>query len=76
MFGHGLSYTTFVQSDPVFEGGRVRVSVTNTGTEAGEHVIAVYSQTLPHEIIAFGKVALAPGESKTVTLVQYHRNNE
>lgn len=75
-FGHDLSYTTFVQSDPVFEGGRVRVSVTNTGTEAGEHVIAVYSQTLPREIIAFGKVALAPGESKTVTLVQYHRNNE
>jgi beta-glucosidase len=75
-FGHGLSYTTFEESTPLFEGDQVRISVKNTGAQAGEHVIAVYSQTMPRELVAFSKVALAPGESKTITLVQYHRNNE
>lgn len=75
-FGHGLSYTTFEESTPVFDGDRIRVMVRNTGTRAGEHVVAVYSQVAPRELIAFGKVALEPGESKTVTLVQYHRNSK
>ncbi len=75
-FGHGLSYTTFEQSAPVFEGNQVRVTVTNTGGRAGEQVVAVYSKGSPRELIAFGKAMLKPGESKTVTLVQYHRSNE
>lgn len=81
-FGHGLTYTTFgysdVRADAVGEGADVRVevstTVTNTGTRAGAEVVQVYvrdpeaSVLRPtRELKAFAKVALAPGESRTVT---------
>ena len=82
-FGHGLSYTTFAYpharlSQPLFsdaEGVDVSVDVTNTGAVAGSDVVQIYvHQHAPRlsrprkELKAFAKVALAPGETRTVTV--------
>ncbi|MHA7179405.1 glycoside hydrolase family 3 C-terminal domain-containing protein [Arthrobacter sp. MDB2-24] len=79
-FGHGLSYTTFrtdsVQVDVTGEDTAVaRVTVTNTGSAAGKHVIQLYvaTETGPvrrpaRELRAFAKVNLAPEETSTVDL--------
>jgi beta-glucosidase len=79
-FGHGLSYTTFATSDlQVVATGddtaAVSVTVTNTGDRAGRHVVQVYVATTAgpvrrpvRELRAFAKVALEPGERRTVTL--------
>jgi beta-glucosidase len=81
-FGHGLSYTTFrleelrVASAQIGPGGRtdVTVRVTNTGARAGDEVVQLYirdqvsSVTRPtKELRGFARVALKPGESRTVT---------
>lgn len=73
-FGHGLSYTTFGYSDLSATQTSVSVTVTNTGSVAGAEVVQVYvrdpeaSVLRPvRELKAFGKVALAPGESSTLT---------
>jgi len=75
-FGFGLSYTTFKYSDLKVnkDGTSVSVTITNTGTRAGAEVAEVYA-TLPasadepwKRLIAYKKVELAPGESKTVTM--------
>ena len=82
-FGHGLSYTSFeigspvldTVSAPVGDTITVRVPVTNVGHRDGAHVVQCYVR--PHqsriarpdqELKAFAKVALAPGETTTVTL--------
>jgi len=79
-FGHGLSYTTFGATDLTVEPAgrdtaRVTVTVTNTGERAGKHVVQVYVATAvgpvrrpARELRAFTKVALEPGESRTVAL--------
>jgi beta-glucosidase len=79
-FGHGLSYTTFTTGDLAVEAtgddtARVTVTVTNTGERAGRHVVQVYVATTAgpvrrpsRELRAFTKVALAPGETRTVAL--------
>ena len=81
-FGHGLSYTTFEYSNlvvaPEFtrEGGlRVSVDVTNTGDVFGKEVVQFYVADKTgvavrpvHELKGFEKVALNPGETKTVTV--------
>jgi beta-glucosidase len=82
-FGHGLSYTTFRYSDlrldreTVRPNGTVEVSVrvTNTGKRAGDEVVQLYThqQTsrdkLPdQQLRGFQRVALNPGQSKTVRL--------
>ena len=79
-FGHGLSYTAFRTTQlrvvPTSDDSvRVSVTVENTGTVAGKHVVQVYvaTQTGPvrrpvRELRAFSKVALEPGESRTVEL--------
>ncbi|MBU6392967.1 MAG: glycoside hydrolase family 3 protein [Sphingomonadales bacterium] len=72
-FGHGLSYTSFRYDGLKVTGGRtvtVRFSVTNTGSRAGADVPQVYV-TLPgkaRRLIGWSKPALAPGESRTVTV--------
>lgn len=81
-FGHGLTYTSFDYSDVdaqvLGEGAdasvEVTATVTNTGDRAGAEVVQVYvrdpeaSVLRPtRELKAFAKVALAPGESRTVT---------
>lgn len=83
-FGYGLSYTTFDYSNlkvspaQIGPGGRAEVSVTirNTGRRAGDEVVQLYirdlvsSVTRPvKELKDFKRIALAPGESKTVTFV-------
>ncbi len=74
-FGHGLSYTTFGYSDLKVTGGDTLTfsfRVTNTGKVAGKAAPQVYLNGLPggdiKRLIGFDKVALAPGESKTVSL--------
>jgi beta-glucosidase len=81
-FGHGLSYTTFaitnVAVTPQSVGPADRVTVTadvaNTGSRAGDEVVQLYirdvvsSVTRPtKELRGFERVALRPGEKKTVT---------
>jgi beta-glucosidase len=80
-FGHGLSYTTFEYSNlrisplKVKAGDKIKVSIDiqNTGKIAGKEVVQVYIadiesrvQRPPKELKAFLKVALGPGETKTV----------
>jgi len=81
-FGYGLSYTTFAYSNPQVstptfkdvDGLTVSVDVTNTGAMAGQEVVQLYvhdhESTLVRpmkELKGFAKVALHPGETKTVT---------
>jgi len=79
-FGHGLSYTQFhfralTLPETVRLGERVKVSceVENIGKVAGKEVVQVYIRDVesslvrpPKELKAFAKIALQPGESKTV----------
>lgn len=82
-FGYGLSYTRFDYShlrvsQPSFSVGEtltVSVDVTNTGARAGKEVVQVYVhdpvsrlRRPPKELKAFAKVALEPGETRTVSL--------
>lgn len=81
-FGYGLSYTTFAYSNLVFDAAeygledeiQVSVDVENTGTRAGKEVVQLYIRDVASslmrpekELKAFAKVALEPGETKTVT---------
>ncbi|HSN76892.1 MAG TPA: glycoside hydrolase family 3 C-terminal domain-containing protein, partial [Anaerolineae bacterium] len=82
-FGHGLSYTTFAYSAPRVssatfrdvDGVAVSVDVTNTGPVAGKEIVQVYVHDCqasvarpPKELKGFAKVALQPGETKTVLM--------
>jgi len=82
-FGYGLSYTTFAYSAPRLSASTckdtdtiiVSVDVTNTGTVAGKETVQVYVhdrqaglQRPPKELKGFAKVALEPGETKTVSI--------
>lgn len=82
-FGHGMSYTTFAYSAPRVssetfrdvDGLTVSVDVTNTGSVAGKEIVQVYVRDRkaslvrpPKELKGFAKVALEPGETKTVTM--------
>ncbi|KUO09520.1 glycoside hydrolase family 3 C-terminal domain-containing protein [Streptomyces sp. DSM 15324] len=79
-FGHGLSYTTFEQSDfRVTATGpdtaTATVTVTNTGDRSGKHVVQVYVaaperpvSSPARELRGFAKVDLAPGESTVVEI--------
>jgi beta-glucosidase len=75
-FGYGLSYTTYAYSALKADANTRTVSftVTNTGRRAGAEVAQVYV-TLPSaagepfkRLIAWERVQLKAGESKTVTL--------
>jgi beta-glucosidase len=82
-FGFGLSYTTFALKNVRLKKKRigkkdatqVLVDVTNTGKRAGSEVVQLYirdlvsSVTRPvKELKGFQKVALQPGETRTVAL--------
>ncbi|MBE5041146.1 glycoside hydrolase family 3 C-terminal domain-containing protein [Ructibacterium gallinarum] len=62
-FGYGLSYTTFTYDDVKIRDNHVEVVVTNTGAYDGEEVVQVYSCQC---LVAFHRVFLRKGESKTV----------
>ena len=81
-FGHGLSYTSYAYTNfkvagDTFKNGdvlKVSVDVTNTGKRAGKESVLLYSSDLVASLIpdvkrlrGFEKVALEPGETKTVT---------
>jgi beta-glucosidase len=80
-FGYGLTYTRFAfdhlavtpasaSGDPV----TVSVNVTNTGSRAGSDVVQAYVgdppavNEPPRQLKGISKVALAPGETKRVTM--------
>ena len=81
-FGHGLSYTTFEYGDPavsVRDDGlgaftiAVEATITNTGAIVGEEVVQLYSRAMDasvptplRRLQGFERIALAPGESRTV----------
>lgn len=72
-FGYGLSYTTFAYSNARLDGNTLSVDITNTGSREGKEVVQLYvadrkaSLIRPvKELKAFCKVALQPGETKTV----------
>lgn len=82
-FGHGQSYTTFAYGDLSLSQGSlrpdgtvsVRVDVTNTGTREGTEVVQLYVHDPDpkidrpvRELKGFARVALKPGERKTVQL--------
>ena len=76
-FGFGLSYTTYSYSGllvAIAKALTVTFSVTNTGQRAGAEVAQAYA-LLPTKagepfkrLVGWEKVALAPGETKTVTV--------
>ncbi|KUL33382.1 glycoside hydrolase family 3 protein [Actinoplanes awajinensis] len=73
-FGHGLSYSTFRYSGLRVAGGRVSVTVTNTGKRAGDEVVQLYTHqrtsrdvTATKQLRDFRKVHLAAGRSTVVT---------
>jgi len=82
-FGHGLTYTRFAYSGLALDRARiaadgtlaVSVDVRNTGARAGQEVVQVYVRQIRarrsrpvRQLKAFEKIALAPGETKRVTL--------
>ncbi|MGV8094213.1 MAG: beta-glucosidase [Mangrovibacterium sp.] len=77
-FGYGLSYTAFDYSNLNVKNDtwpmEVSANVKNTGNTEGDEVVQLYISALeptvekaPKELKGFAKVALRPGESKTVT---------
>ena len=83
-FGFGLSYTSFalasasVDAEQISRGDHltVRVQIENTGGRSGAEVGQVYANSLsprarraPRELVGFAKVALEPGERRTVEIV-------
>ncbi|MDJ0365707.1 glycoside hydrolase family 3 C-terminal domain-containing protein [Hymenobacter sp. H14-R3] len=78
-FGHGLSYTTFdygkLSVKPGPQSATVTLTVRNTGKMAGSEIVQLYVKDLKSsvkrpekELKAFDKIALKPGETKTVTM--------
>jgi len=76
-FGFGLSYTEFKYRNLSLKGGRTvsaDFDVTNTGLRAGIDTPQLYAEISAHgtppvrRLIAFSRVALAPGETRRVSL--------
>lgn len=95
-FGYGLSYTTYqyrnakLSSDTLTPDETITLSVEvqNTGDVTGEEIVQFYIQDVKGEVVrplkelkGFKKIALNPGEKKTVTfeiheeLLKYHHPN-
>lgn len=88
-FGHGLSYTSFKYdnlkiSDDVLENTgatTVNLTVTNTGSVAGDEVVQLYvhasgeatNRAMPvKQLVNFERLRLAPGETKPVRFELAH----
>lgn len=85
-FGYGLSYTTFRVDNLILsrtqlqagEAVQISVTVTNTGSYAGDEVLQLYvrdriaTMTRPvQELKGFHRLHLKPGESQQVTFTLY-----
>jgi beta-glucosidase len=75
-FGHGVSYTTFRYGDFAVRGGRTITAsfkVTNAGSRRGTDTPQLYLTkrlgTVEMRLLGWSKVTLAPGESRSVTVV-------
>jgi beta-glucosidase len=74
-FGFGLSYTTYEYShlNVDSKGRTATLTIKNTGGRAGTEIAQIYAQLPPaagehyQRLVAFDRVELAPGQSKTVT---------
>ena len=73
-FGYGLSYTTFKYSMLKVKGLKVQIEVKNSGKRDGDEVVQVYMTSSPakvptprRQLVAFKRVHIKAGESKTVT---------
>jgi len=80
-FGHGLSYSDFSYTDLRLSASQIQatkeltvtVTITNTGTRAGQEVVQLYVRDVEstafrplQELKGFAKVRLEPGESRDV----------
>lgn len=75
-FGFGLSYTSFATGPLQVKTGRsitAECSVRNTGQRAGADVVQVYlvsaNGAARQRLVGYQRVQLAPGESRSVSLV-------
>jgi beta-glucosidase len=83
-FGYGLSYTTFTYGGFTLdknvagknESIQVSVTVTNSGSVAGEEIVQLYIRDMAASIVRpvkelknFQKIALKPGESRTIKFI-------
>ena len=74
-FGYGLSYTSFAYSDLAATAEWVTLTVTNTGSCAGDEIVQLYVAKPDAEVFrpeqelkGFARVHLEAGESRTVTI--------
>ncbi|WEK43178.1 MAG: glycoside hydrolase family 3 C-terminal domain-containing protein [Candidatus Sphingomonas colombiensis] len=73
-FGYGLSYTTYTYANLKVTPDAATFSVTNTGSRAGIEIAQVYAslpariRLAPRQLVGWAKVALAPGETRTITV--------
>jgi beta-glucosidase len=80
-FGYGLSYSTFRYGPVKLSAQTIKagdpltatVTVTNSGTMAGDEVVEAYVKTPQedgpiHSLVGFERVSIAPGATKEVTL--------
>ena len=78
-FGHGLSYVDFTYGPMTVKSGKKAIKVsfdlTNAGDMEADEVVQLYVRRIDSkvewpskELKAFGRVTLAPGETKTVNL--------
>jgi len=70
-FGFGLSYTTFSTTGLSLKGKTASLTVTNTGTRAGDNVAQLYlvgrAGDKIRRLVGFQRVSLKPGESQQLT---------
>jgi beta-glucosidase len=72
-FGHGLTYTTFEYKNLQLTGGdrlQAKFVLTNTGARDGIETAQLYAAPpgRTHRLVGWQRVALRPGESRTVTI--------
>jgi beta-glucosidase len=77
-FGHGLSYSSMrvdhIQVETIAAEPRVKATITNAGSRADAEVLQVYlafpvaASEPPRRLVAFRRVALTAGESRSIDL--------